>query len=99
MAIEKCGVCERPVHEDLITKANKRKMCPQCYDSERVTVELECKTCRKIVPISVKVKDYSAWNRGAKTQDAFPYLEPGEREMFISATCDTCWDEMWKEED
>lgn len=60
------------------------------------TIEAICPRCRKVHPILVNIEDYLDWHAGMRlTQEAFPYLNADEREMLISGTCPTCWDEMF----
>ena len=47
----------------------------------------------------VESADYKNWQEGALIQDALPYLTTDQRELLISATCGTCWDDMFGEED
>ena len=64
-------------------------------DSERTqAVNLQCK-CGRIVTCTVRPEDLVTYESGALVQVAFPYLTAAEREMFISRTCGTCWDEMF----
>lgn len=59
--------------------------------------KLFCVNCGLPVEIEADAQDYRDWQNGKLAQDAFPYLTPGEREMFISRICDTCWDSMFGE--
>jgi len=43
--------------------------------------------------------DLTAWSEGELIQVALDYLSEGERELLLSGTCDTCWDEMYGEDD
>jgi len=54
-------------------------------------IKIPCTTCGKHVTIRVSEKSLEKWLKGAHVQDAMPELPPGEREMFISQTCDKCW--------
>ena len=38
--------------------------------------------------------DLQAWIKGKHAQDAFPYLNAGERELLISGICNSCFDKM-----
>lgn len=60
--------------------------------SENVT----CACCGFKQIITLKVPDYQAWKDGAHIQDVAPYLSASEREMLISQTCETCWNEMFE---
>lgn len=67
-------------------------------DSERTQrLDLQC-GCGRIVTLMVRPQDLLAREQGEFVQVAFPYLTAAEREMFISKTCGTCWDEMFAPE-
>jgi predicted anti-sigma-YlaC factor YlaD len=57
-------------------------------DSHKVV----CGHCRKEYNIMADRNDMEAWLSGEKyIQDALSYLSASERELLISATCNTCW--------
>lgn len=58
-------------------------------------IEIECRWCGNLVPLEAEAADLSAWQNGELIQNALPYLTADEREMLISRTCGTCWDEMF----
>tara|TARA_R110002020_G_scaffold100122_1_gene237058 strand:- start:218 stop:382 length:165 start_codon:yes stop_codon:yes gene_type:complete len=49
--------------------------------------------------MEVDSADYKNWQEGTLIQDALPYLTTDQRELLISATCGTCWDDIFWEED
>jgi hypothetical protein len=51
-----------------------------------------CIFCKEEKKITVNEDDYQRWARGTKAQEAFPYLNPDERELLISGTCRECWE-------
>lgn len=59
-----------------------------------VPAVIQCFSCRKEVTIMVTEESLIARNKGAKVQDAFPFLTANEREMFVSRMCPKCYDEM-----
>lgn len=64
--------------------------------SKKITMLVDCIHCNETYPIKVNPMDFSKWMMGETLiQDALPYLNAGERELLISNTCDTCWDEMF----
>lgn len=66
-------------------------------DMEIVKV-FQCRFCRKFFEVTVLQKDYDALMRGeGQIQDIFPYLTAGERELFLSSICNTCFDELLAE--
>lgn len=55
-----------------------------------------CGHCRKEYNIMADRNDMEAWLSGDKyIQDALSYLSASERELLISATCNTCWKQMY----
>lgn len=55
-----------------------------------------CKTCGQVIEMEVNEKDLVMYHAGVKkVQDAFPYLTPAEREMFVSGICGDCFDAMF----
>lgn len=44
-------------------------------------------------------EQYHAWKGGVHVQNIFPSWPPEDREMLISGTCPSCWEEMWAEEE
>ena len=51
-----------------------------------------CNMCHTQHEIWVEDDDYKAWENGKMCQDAFPYLDAGQREILISGTCGRCFD-------
>lgn len=39
--------------------------------------------------------EYKAWMGGAFVQTAFPNMSADNRELLISGTCGTCWDDLF----
>lgn len=72
--------------------------------TERKMIEVteQCRCCGANVPLKVYQKDYEEFKYSPHrrhVQDIFPYLTPQDREMFISQTCPTCWEDMFPSED
>ena len=68
-----------------------------------MTLIATCCDCGKDVEIPVHMNDWLEWRDRHKhraesksVQDQFPYLNADMREMLISRTCPTCWDELFK---
>lgn len=55
-------------------------------------MQIQCSSCGQLVNVNAKLSEIIKWKGGMKIQDAMPTLTPGEREMLISQTCPTCWD-------
>lgn len=58
-----------------------------------------CQTCFVRYTFNIDPEDYYAFRRGTFAQDAFPYLSAGERELMVSQTCDSCFNEMFPPEE
>jgi len=57
-----------------------------------------CHNCKTKDVLEVEVEDWKKWLTGHFfTQDVFPYLTAGERELLISGCCDSCWNAMFSE--
>ncbi len=63
------------------------------------TVRVECVLCHTIVEFQVNSNDLARFENGESyIQDLFPYLTPGEREMFQTRYCEKCWDKIFPPE-
>lgn len=62
-------------------------------------VAVQCRTCHEVHFIDVPVDGLIAWQGGELIQDALSELSAGQRELLISGTCETCWDEMFGSSD
>ena len=62
------------------------------------TYHLECVRCSQESAINASPRDVEAWSDGELIQDAMPYLDADQREMFISGICPTCWNKMFGED-
>lgn len=60
-------------------------------------IRFKCIICGKEVIVFVHRDDFEKFKQGKHVQDCFPYLEPGERELFLTSICDNCFQEMFKE--
>jgi len=58
--------------------------------------EVRCRQCGVSYSIMYNREDMLDWLSGSGyIQDLMPYLSSGERELFISGTCDNCWQNMF----
>lgn len=55
-----------------------------------------CNMCDVQHEIWVEDDDYKSWENGKMCQDAFPYLDAGQREILISGTCGRCFDLLFE---
>ena len=63
-------------------------------------VVVPCHSCH--VPqeiLNVPVQGLADWQGGELIQNALPELNADQRELLISGTCPTCWDEMFPPEE
>lgn len=61
-------------------------------------MNITCKYCNAVYDIPIEEEDYGQWKKsGGYIQEIADYLEPWEREMLISQTCDFCWKNMFGE--
>lgn len=58
---------------------------------------VKCQWCNSVYHLNIDIADLRAWQNGALAQNAFPYLDASERELLISGTCSTCWNDMFGE--
>lgn len=61
-----------------------------------IPLEIECRFCGEFKRRLVDFQDYLDWVDGKSTQEAFPYLSPIQREIFITAMCEDCCETMYK---
>ena len=62
-----------------------------------VHVKKSCPLCQIQQSVFVKAEQIEKWENGMHIQTAFPELTPSQREVLQTGTCDTCWDNMFKE--
>jgi len=65
----------------------------------KITIMMNCSFCNKDHSVTVFVKDYTAWIKGTRAQDAFPYLSATKREQMISGICPKCQNDIFGEEE
>ena len=56
---------------------------------------LECVQCSQERTIEASPRDVESWRDGELIQNAMPYLNEDQREMFISGVCPQCWFKMY----
>jgi len=69
------------------------------HDDENVEVKGPCYSCGQPLFVIVKKADFERFRKGNFASECFPYLNAGQREFLISGICDTCWDEMFGEDE
>ena len=66
---------------------------------EQSTVRITCRVCDKAFEFTVNTDDAYNFRSGRyHIQDCFPYLTDGERELFITQTCEKCFEEIFADE-
>lgn len=61
----------------------------------KVAVFTTCCVCGKEHETVVDYNAFRTWYQGALIQNVFPDLNPAEREILISGTCDECFNAMF----
>jgi len=62
-------------------------------------VAVPCRLCQETTDLKVNFQGFVNWKSGELIQDALPELSCDERELLISGTCGTCFDELFPSED
>lgn len=58
--------------------------------------DITCVICGVTYQLLADEKDIQAWRNGeGYIQDLLAYLSPAEREMLISGTCGSCWNNLY----
>ena len=85
--LKKDGVCKMSVNSI------------EVMSDSRVQFNVGCRCCDATYTFVVLPEQFELWHLGAFVQDAFPNMPREWREMLISSTCPSCWNDMFKEED
>jgi hypothetical protein len=65
-------------------------------DNRTTIADVRCEHCGTYFTIFYNREDMVDWLSGSlPIEDAMPYLTVGERELFISGTCNACFDLMF----
>jgi len=56
---------------------------------------LRCQWCTYAVDLEIDRAAFERWMKGELIQNVFPDMSLGLRELFISGTCNDCFDEMF----
>jgi hypothetical protein len=62
---------------------------------DKMNVALTCVCCNQEFTFKVPVERYISWRFGENVQTAFPEMPKEERELFISGTCNSCFQELF----
>jgi len=63
------------------------------------TLSVTCWRCNEHHILAACAEDVDRWQNGELIQNAMPYLSADERELLISGTCGTCFDNMFGSEE
>lgn len=59
-------------------------------------MEIQCKYCKKDYTVNVDEEKYNLWKKGKDyIQNIMPELSALDRELLISRTCNSCFDEIF----
>lgn len=89
---------EYPLEES--TEVNEGSFQVLDSDGETTTLSRECPFCHKEHHITIDMDEdefydrYDAMRAGELIQNAFPMLDPNQREFIKTGICDTCWDSL-----
>lgn len=64
--------------------------------NEQITLKYKCPHCGSITFVTVNKNDYEDWQKCKLVQNAFPYLQPHECELFVTGICRSCWENIFK---
>ena len=59
----------------------------------------ECPWCHKEAAVDIPAQGLWDWEHGAFVQTAFPDLSPNSRELIMTGTHPTCWNQMFPPEE
>lgn len=66
---------------------------------EKFEISVCCPKCKHYHSVYVERNDYWSWiRRKGSIQTIFSYLTAPEREIILTGTCPSCWNEIFKEE-
>lgn len=60
-------------------------------ENGKIKLVVQCAKCGLQKALLIEVWDYSEWVQGKSIQNAMPYISPADRELILSATCDSCF--------
>ena len=71
--------------------------------STMITFDVDCRLCGQTTQVPASVEQltelYMPRSQRRLMQEIFPDLSIGDRELLISGTCDTCWQNLYGSED
>lgn len=76
----------------------KMDLTPDNYDGHTVNYPVYCYVCSSYTELVLPLENYHRWRNKEYIQNAFPYLNPSQREIIVSGTHSDCFDKLFKEE-
>ena len=71
--------------------------------STMITFDVDCRLCGQTTQVPATVEQltelYMPRSKRRLMQEIFPDLSIGDRELLISGTCNTCWQNLYGSED
>lgn len=61
----------------------------------KIELKRNCPSCGLTQVVKVEQEDYDKYQNGMHVQNAFPYLNAEQRELFITGICPECWNRMF----
>lgn len=62
-------------------------------------VPVACRCCGGVYCLEVNTEGFACWQSGELIQNALPELSAEDRELLISKTCDTCWKDLFGDDE
>lgn len=62
-------------------------------------IRCQCRMCGKVKVVKVPQAGYQKWMDGALIQDALPNVSADDRELMISKTCPSCFEELFSDDE
>ncbi len=70
-------------------------------NEEKMEMGCQCNICKKIIYLEATIAQWEEYHSSHRRhiQTIFPEFTPGQRELLISGICETCFDNMFGQED
>ena len=62
---------------------------------EMILLEMRCPFCGRNHQLIVDAESFEKYQQGALVQEAFPHMNPTDREKLITQMCEPCQDKMF----
>ena len=99
ITIAMASVQFRLAEDSVHSKAAKNSIA-KITRRHNIIYEAKCPICGKINKLEVDDTAFMAYKAGVgKIQHLFPDLKPEERELIQTGICNTCWNDMFPEDE